>query len=36
MRQTIRLVGRLDKTDLPSPARAKLLAAFEDWKAERG
>lgn len=36
MRETIRLVGRLDKGDLPPEARAKFMAAFEDWKTERG
>ena len=36
MRETVRLVGRLEKTDLPAPARAKLMAAFEDWKSEQG
>ena len=30
---TVRLVGRLEKTDLP--ARAKLMAAFQDWEDQR-
>ena len=30
------MVGRLDKSDFPADARAKLMAAFEDWKTERG
>lgn len=34
MRETIRLVGRLDKAAIPPEARAKLMAAFRDWKAE--
>ena len=35
MRETVRLVGRLEKTDLPGPARAKLMAAFQYWKNQR-
>ncbi len=36
MRETIRLVGRLGKGDLPPQARAKFMTAFEDWKTEQG
>ncbi len=36
MRETIVMVGRLEKSDFPAEARAKLMAAFEDWKTERG
>ena len=36
MRETIVMVGRLEKSDFPADARAKLMAAFEDWKTERG
>lgn len=33
MRETIRLVGRLEETAVPADARANLMAAFRDWKA---
>jgi len=33
MRETIRLVGRLEETQLSVPARAQLMAAFQDWKS---
>jgi predicted anti-sigma-YlaC factor YlaD len=36
MRETIVMVGRLEKSDFPPDARAKLMAAFEDWKTDRG
>ena len=36
MRETIRMVGRLDKSDFSPDVRAKLMTAFEDWKSERG
>ncbi len=36
MRETIRLVGRLDKSDIPAEGRAKLMEAFRDWRAEQG
>jgi anti-sigma factor RsiW len=36
MRETIRLVGRLDETNIPPEARAKMMDAFRDWKAEQG
>ncbi len=32
MRETIRLVGRLDPSSLTPDAEAALLAAFRDWK----
>ncbi len=32
MRETIRLVGHVDESQLSAPARAKLMAAFQDWK----
>jgi anti-sigma factor RsiW len=32
MRETIRLVGHVDETQLSPQARTKLLAAFDDWK----
>jgi anti-sigma factor RsiW len=32
MRETIRLVGHVDETQLSTEARTKLMAAFEDWK----
>ncbi len=36
MRETIRMVGRLDKSDFSPDVRAKLMTAFEDWKSGRG
>ncbi len=36
MRETIRLVGRLDETAVPAEARVKLMVAFRDWKTEQG
>jgi len=32
MRETIRLVGRLEETQLSAGARTTLMAAFQDWK----
>jgi predicted anti-sigma-YlaC factor YlaD len=32
MRATIAVVGRLDESDVPPDARARLLAAFRDWQ----
>lgn len=32
MRETIRLLGRLDADSIPAPAREGLLRAFRDWK----
>jgi anti-sigma factor RsiW len=32
MRETIRLVGHVEESRLSAPARAKLMAAFQDWK----
>jgi anti-sigma factor RsiW len=32
MRQTIRLLGRLEEKDLSKKAKAELMAAFRDWK----
>jgi anti-sigma factor RsiW len=32
MRETIRLVGHLEETQLSAPARTTLMAAFQDWK----
>ena len=32
MRETIRVLGRLEERDLTSKARAELLDAFRDWK----
>jgi anti-sigma factor RsiW len=33
MRETIRLVGHLEETQLSAPARSTLMAAFQDWKS---
>jgi predicted anti-sigma-YlaC factor YlaD len=33
MRETIRLVGRLDEGSIPAPMREQLLRAFRDWKS---
>jgi anti-sigma factor RsiW len=32
MRQTVKLVGRLQEDQLSEPARTKLLNAFRDWR----
>jgi len=32
IRQTARLVGKLDERHLSAPARSRLLEAFRDWK----
>lgn len=32
IRETARLVGRLDEKHLPEPARSKLMETFRDWK----
>lgn len=34
-RTTIALAGRLSEEEVREPARARLLAAFRDWKASR-
>jgi anti-sigma factor RsiW len=34
MRQTIRLVGRLNEEDIVPQARDELLAAFRHWKKD--
>lgn len=36
MRETSQLVGRLDQSHLPEPARSRLLGAFRDWKSVSG
>jgi predicted anti-sigma-YlaC factor YlaD len=33
MRETIRLLGRLDEDSIPAPMRERLLRAFRDWKS---
>jgi predicted anti-sigma-YlaC factor YlaD len=33
MRETIRLLGRLDDEAIPAPMRERLLSAFRDWKS---
>jgi predicted anti-sigma-YlaC factor YlaD len=33
IRQTIRLLGRLDEDSIPPPTREHLLRAFRDWKS---
>jgi predicted anti-sigma-YlaC factor YlaD len=33
MRETIRLLGRLDEDSIPVPTQARLLRAFRDWKS---
>jgi anti-sigma factor RsiW len=35
MRQTARMVGRLEEKNLSEPAKTKLMAAFRDWKSDR-
>ena len=32
MRETIRVLGRLQEQDIPKRTRDELLAAFRDWK----
>lgn len=33
MRETIRLLGRLDEDSIPFPVRERLLHAFRAWKS---
>jgi anti-sigma factor RsiW len=33
MRETIRLLGRLDEGSIPAPTRQRLLRAFRNWKS---
>lgn len=35
-RQTIQMTGKLSVADVPAPAQKQLLAAFKDWKKNRG
>ena len=33
MRETVRLLGRLDENSIPEPTREHLLHGFRDWKS---